>query len=88
MDVALIPFDGVDTAARAYADARDRSGPARRWQVEVGFIEHHEDGHPYTSEDGAVKGRLHPEKLRSAAPPDDELAVIEIALSDEPVSAS
>lgn len=73
MDVALVAFDGVDTAAYAYADARDRSGPNGHWQDRVGLIEHHEDGHlvlrgtfaghyvdvdeaAHTSEEGAAKG--------------------------------
>ena len=45
MDAALIAFDGVDTAAEAYADARDRSGPTGHWQDHVGLVEHHDDGH-------------------------------------------
>jgi uncharacterized membrane protein len=46
MDVALIAFDGVETAAEAFADARDRGGTTRdRWQDQVGLVEHHEDGH-------------------------------------------
>jgi uncharacterized membrane protein len=45
MDVALIAFDGVDTAAEAYAGARDRSAPTGHWQDQVGLVEHHEDGH-------------------------------------------
>ena len=46
MDVALNAFNGVDTAAEAYADARDRSAPTGHWQEQVGLVEHHEDGHP------------------------------------------
>jgi hypothetical protein len=45
MDVALNAFNGVDTAAEAYADARDRSAPTGHWQDQVGLVEHHEDGH-------------------------------------------
>jgi hypothetical protein len=45
MDVLLIAFDGVDTAAEAFADARDRSGAKARWQYQVGLVEHHADGH-------------------------------------------
>ena len=178
MDVALMAFDGVDTAANAYADARDRFGPAGQWQNQVGFVERHEDGHlvlrgtfaghyvdvdeaAHSSEEGAAKGwrkgalagflltpagfavgcvlgavigsqegkasekdrepTLLADKVRSAVPlsgsavvlaaetgvvdemlsafavddarvtrrtlSEDELAVIEIALSDEPVAA-
>jgi uncharacterized membrane protein len=73
MDVALIAFDGVDTAAEAYADARDRSGRTRHWQDQGELVEHHEDGllvlhgtfaghyvdvdeAAHTSEEGAAKG--------------------------------
>jgi uncharacterized membrane protein len=44
-DFALIPYDGVNTAAEEFATARDRPGAKGRWQEQVGLVEHHEDGH-------------------------------------------
>jgi uncharacterized membrane protein len=41
---SLVSFDGTNGAAEAFASARDRSSAAR-WTSEVGFVEHHEDGH-------------------------------------------
>jgi uncharacterized membrane protein len=43
-DCALLSFDGVNSAAEAFAAARDRSRAAP-WTSEVGFVEHHENGH-------------------------------------------
>lgn len=45
MDVALVAFDGVDTAAEAFGAALDRSGPTSRWHKQVGLVERHQDGH-------------------------------------------
>ena len=45
LDAALISFDGVNSAAEAFAAARDRTSGAGRWASEVGFVEHHESGH-------------------------------------------
>jgi uncharacterized membrane protein len=45
LDFALVSFDGVNSAAEAFAAARDRSGAAAAWSSEVGFVEHHENGH-------------------------------------------
>jgi uncharacterized membrane protein len=44
MDLALIAFDGVNAAEDAFATACDRPG-AHRWEGQLGFVEHHEDGH-------------------------------------------
>jgi uncharacterized membrane protein len=44
-DFALLSFDGVNSATEAFAVARDRSGAPARWSSEVGFVEHHENGH-------------------------------------------
>jgi uncharacterized membrane protein len=44
-DFVLLSFDGVNSAAEAFAAARDRSGGAAPWTSEVGFVEHHENGH-------------------------------------------
>ena len=41
---ALLSFDGVNSAAKAYSAALDHSGAAR-WTSEVGFVEHHQSGH-------------------------------------------
>ena len=45
LDFALLSFHGVNAAAEAFAAARDRSGAAAKWSSEVGFAEHHENGH-------------------------------------------
>jgi uncharacterized membrane protein len=45
LDLALVSFEGVNSAVEAFAAARDRSGTAARWASEVGFVEHHDDGH-------------------------------------------
>ena len=45
LDFALLSFHGVNSAAEAFAAARQRSGPAAPWSSEVGFVEHHENGH-------------------------------------------
>lgn len=45
LDFALLSFAGVNSAAEAFAAARDRSGTAAPWTSEVGFVEHHENGH-------------------------------------------
>ena len=44
LDFALESFDGVNSASEAYAAARDRSRGAA-WTSEVGFVEHHSNGH-------------------------------------------
>jgi uncharacterized membrane protein len=45
LDFALVIFHGVNSAAEAFAVARDRSGATAAWAREVGFVEHHHDGH-------------------------------------------
>jgi hypothetical protein len=45
MDFALVAFDRVDTAAEAFATARDRSGATSRWWDQVALLEHHMGGH-------------------------------------------
>jgi uncharacterized membrane protein len=45
LDFALVSFEGVNSAAEAFAVARGSSGAAARWTSEVGFVEHHENGH-------------------------------------------
>jgi hypothetical protein len=44
LDFALLSFAGVDSAAEAFALARDRAGAAP-WTSQVGFVEHHQNGH-------------------------------------------
>ncbi len=44
-DFALLSFDGVNSAAEAFAMAGDRSGGAAPWRSKVGFVEHHQNGH-------------------------------------------
>jgi uncharacterized membrane protein len=72
MDLGLIAFDGVNTAAEAFADARERSGTSG-WQEQVGLVEHRDGGQlvlrgsfaghyvdvderAHASEEGASKG--------------------------------
>lgn len=45
LDFALLSFEGVNSAAKAYAAARDQSSSAATWAQQVGFVEHHENGH-------------------------------------------
>jgi uncharacterized membrane protein len=45
LDFALVSFDGVNSATEAFAAVRDRSGAAAAWSSEVGFVEHHKNGH-------------------------------------------
>lgn len=45
LDLALVSFHGVNSAAEAFATARGRMGTAPRWTSEVGFVEHHHSGH-------------------------------------------
>jgi len=45
LDFALLTFSGVNSAVKAFDAARDRSGPDASWPSEVGFVEHHENGH-------------------------------------------
>jgi uncharacterized membrane protein len=45
LEFALLGFDGVNSAAEAFAAARDRSRADAPWASEVGFVEHHENGH-------------------------------------------
>jgi uncharacterized membrane protein len=44
-DLAVVQFRHVNAAVEAFAEARDRSGPNAAWAREVGFIEHHSNGH-------------------------------------------
>lgn len=44
LDFALVSFDGLNSAAEAFAAARERPGAAG-WASEVGFVEHHHNGH-------------------------------------------
>jgi uncharacterized membrane protein len=45
LEFALLSFDGVNSATEAFAAARARSAPAAAWSSEVGFVEHHKNGH-------------------------------------------
>ena len=44
LDFALLSFAGVNAAAEAFAEAHGRAG-AGPWTSEVGFVEHHKNGH-------------------------------------------
>jgi uncharacterized membrane protein len=44
LQFALVSFAGINSAGEAFAAARYRSGPAA-WTSEVGFVEHHANGH-------------------------------------------
>jgi uncharacterized membrane protein len=43
LDLAVVQFEGEDTALRSYTDAKTRGGDAP-WMREVGFVEHHPSG--------------------------------------------
>jgi uncharacterized membrane protein len=45
LDFALLSFRGVNTATEVFAAARGRSSADASWAREVGFVEHHGDGH-------------------------------------------
>ena len=45
LDFALVRFPGEGTATEAYVAGSDRSGPGARWVHEIGFVEHHHNGH-------------------------------------------
>ncbi len=45
LDFALARFDGRNAASDAYYAASGRAGPNARWPREVGFVEHHHNGH-------------------------------------------
>lgn len=45
VDFALLNFAGVRTATEAFAAARGTSSASAAWPREVGFVEHHENGH-------------------------------------------
>ena len=44
LEIALVSFPKINDAAKAYAAARERSGPEASWPKEVGFVEHHRSG--------------------------------------------
>jgi uncharacterized membrane protein len=41
----MVLFNGENTAAERFADGRDRSPARAPWAREVGFVEHHHNGH-------------------------------------------
>jgi uncharacterized membrane protein len=45
LEFALVSFEGTNSATEEFAEARIRSGPGARWSSEVGFVEHHKNGH-------------------------------------------
>jgi uncharacterized membrane protein len=45
LDFALVRFPGEGTATEAYVAGSDRSGAGARWVREIGFVEHHHNGH-------------------------------------------
>jgi uncharacterized membrane protein len=45
LDLALLTFSGVNSAEEAFSAARGRSGAGAQWTSEVGFVEHHKNGH-------------------------------------------
>jgi uncharacterized membrane protein len=44
-DLALVRFEHGGAATEAFVAGRDRSAPDARWVREVGFVEHHHNGH-------------------------------------------
>lgn len=45
LQAAVLSFDGVTSAEEAYAAALKRSSRDASWSHQVGFVEHHHDGH-------------------------------------------
>jgi uncharacterized membrane protein len=45
LDFALVRFEGEGSATDAFVAARDRSRADEPWTREVGFVEHHHNGH-------------------------------------------
>ncbi len=45
LELARVLFDGENGAVEGFAAARDRSAGDARWVREVGFAEHHHNGH-------------------------------------------
>jgi uncharacterized membrane protein len=45
LDFALVRFHGEGTATEAFVAGRERSGYDARWAQEIGFVEHHHNGH-------------------------------------------
>lgn len=45
LDFAMLSFDGINSAAEAFGAARYRPGTPATWTSDVGFVEHHENGH-------------------------------------------
>jgi uncharacterized membrane protein len=45
LDFALVRFHGEGAATEAFIAGRDRSGDNARWAQEIGFVEHHHNGH-------------------------------------------
>jgi uncharacterized membrane protein len=45
LNLALVRFQGQGAATEAFVAARDRSAPNARWAREIGFVEHHHNGH-------------------------------------------
>jgi uncharacterized membrane protein len=45
LDFALLSFHGVNAATEAFVAARERSSGDASWARQVGFVEHHADGH-------------------------------------------
>jgi uncharacterized membrane protein len=45
LDLALLSFAGTNGAVLAFDSARERSSPPAAWVRQVGFVEHHRNGH-------------------------------------------
>ena len=45
LQAALLSFGGVNSAAETFVAARERSSADASWPHQVGFVEHHHDGH-------------------------------------------
>jgi hypothetical protein len=45
LEFALLRFDAVTAAEKAFGDARDRSAATAPWIRQVGLVEHHHNGH-------------------------------------------
>jgi uncharacterized membrane protein len=45
IEFALVRFEAITAAEKAFADARDRSAPDAPWIRQIGLVEHHRNGH-------------------------------------------
>jgi uncharacterized membrane protein len=45
LEIVLLSYEGINSAAKAFADASERASASASWPRQVGFVEHHHNGH-------------------------------------------